>query len=107
MNQINLLNSLLALVLTLFVSKVYAVDLSEHDKSLHAGLAYNLTAITNHSMQQFGLSKTQSAIWAGGAIMLAGIVKEAAMDDRGDMRDIEANLYGAALGMIIPLRIEF
>lgn len=98
---------LLFTVLTLSVSKVFAVDLNQDDKNKHAGLAYNLTAISNHSMQQMGFSKIQSAFLAGGTVMLAGLVKESAMDKHIDRQDIEANFYGAALGMIIPLRIEF
>ena len=100
------LGILILLVLSV-CSRSHAVDLSADDKNMHLGVSYNVTAAATHTLSKLGVSRTSSALISGGMVMLAGLVKERVVDVRGDNQDIEANFYGATLGMVIPFQIEF
>jgi hypothetical protein len=88
-------------------SQAHAVDLNESDKNMHMGLSYNLTAAGTHSLTQLGVPRFESALLSGGVVLMFGVLKELVIDQVGDDRDIQADVYGTALGMVVPFQIEF
>jgi hypothetical protein len=91
----------------LVCTQAHAVDLNEGDKNLHMGLSYNLTAAGTHSLQQLGVPRFESALLSGGFVLVLGVLKEFVVDQVEDGRDIQADVYGTALGMVVPFQIEF
>lgn len=103
----NILLSLVLIAILFSSLSASAVDLTERDKNMHAGLSFQLTATSNHTLRKLGLTKTTSSAISAGAVFFLGLLKEFAIDRKADQRDIQADAVGTALGAVIPFRIEF
>jgi hypothetical protein len=91
-----------------FQAKAFdVVDFSEQDKDMHAGLSYNLTAAATATLKKNGYSSWKSALISGSMVFLVGVLKEYALDNSPDTKDVQADLAGTAVGMTIPFRVEF
>ena len=96
------------LLLTLMdLAPARALDLNANDKRLHVAMSMDIAAAGVCFSRQAGLNRWQSALIGGSFALLVGWAKEYKLDAKADTEDIEANVFGVAIGVAIPFRLEF
>lgn len=98
---------LLAIILTLvFCSSAFAFDPNQEDKQKHMGVSAVIASATYAGAREYKYSRTASAFMSLALAALIGHNKEAT-DYQYDHEDMQANMIGASVGLMIPLSFDF